>query len=56
MITQNIQMKITEVEGQLEKIRQAPKDDPEARRKVIKEVVGDAEVYLTNLLVFLRRL
>lgn len=56
MITQNIQIKIDEVQDQLSRIRQAPKSDPEKRRAVIKEVVGDAEEYLANLLVFLRNL
>ena len=55
MIKQKIQVKIDEVESDLVKLRQAPQD-PEKRRKVVKEVVGDAEEYLTKLLVFLRSL
>lgn len=55
MINQKIQMKMDEVEADLVRLRKAPQD-PEGRRKVVKEVLGDAEVYLTKLLAFLRSL
>lgn len=50
-----IEAKIAEVQKDLLKLRQAPQD-PEKRRAVVREVVGDAELYLEKLLLFLRSL
>lgn len=54
-MNQKIQSKIDEVQKDLLKLKQAPQD-PEKRRQVVREVVGDAELYLERLLVFLRSL
>ena len=53
MINQNIQMKINEIEGQLDRIRRA---EPYERKTIIKNTVGDAETYLEKLLVWFRKL
>lgn len=55
MINQKLQVKMDEIEADLVKLRAAP-IDPEQRRKVVVEVVGDAQEYLEKLLVFLREL
>lgn len=50
-----IDKKITEIQEIYNKLRQAPRE-PEARRKIIAESVGDAEVFFEKLLVWLRQM
>ncbi len=46
--------KIKEIQAIYEKLKSAPKES-EAKRRFIRENVGDAEVFIENLLVWLRK-
>ena len=50
-----IDKKIQEIQEIYNKLRQTPKE-PEARHKYIAETVGDAEVFIEKLLVWLRQM
>lgn len=51
-----IEAEIKVIQEKLAQLSQADKTKPEERRAVIKEVVGDAEAYLVDQIVFLRRI
>lgn len=55
-VKETLEAEIKNIQEKLAKLSQASKDNPEERRKVVKEVVGDAEAYLVDQIAFLRRI